>query len=548
MDKALIFYYLLGIALVLATSFSTYFLFTYYNLRLSTWVLCLFPICSVYMFFAQLLKYRSLHFYVDFSHWAKLLYSIAVTGKPWSMNVELLVPGTMNYLSVHFVPLIYILAMPFKVWPFAETIIVLNILLMISAAIPMYKLALTCQGDKRFALFMIVLLFWYPTFQYLVLYEFEMLRFSIPIILWMLYFWEKKKMACYYLFVLLAVLVREEVGLTIMMFGLYLLLIEKQRKTGLITALTGATAFIVITQIFMPALRDGTYQHIAMGSFSTLGNSIADIIKTIITNPIFALKTIFEPNSNLVVKFANLFMFFIPLLFIPLLAPALLIPILGNVGIGFLSGSLTHISYMLFYVSTIVPFILYAFIKGWPKFLKILPKAFRKKPSAKEGIDVSSGAMVTVLSGLLVTNIFFSPSPISLQFWSKDLRPAPFETQNHHYSAYIVTDHHRKVEEFVDMIPDSVIVAAPSFLAPRLFKKKGVVDLNQRESSIAKLDNTDNRHRVDYVLVDKASDNLDKWRFSYTTRKTFEYLEKNSANWKLAKADDGYFLYKRIAK
>ena len=275
MDKALIFYYLTGIVLGCGISFITYCLFTHYNLRLFTWILYLFSICSVYMIFTQLLKYRSLHFYVDFAHWAQLIYSIATTGKPWSLNVELLVPGTMNYLSVHFVPFIYILAIPFKVWPYGETIIILNFLLMISAVIPIYKLALTCQRDKRFALFIITLLLWYPTFQYLVLYEFEMLRFSIPIILWMLYFWEKKKMACYYLFVLLAVFIREEVGLTIMMFGIYLILIERQRKAGFITALTGIAAFIVITQMIMPALRAGYgYRHIAMSSFSAFGSSI----------------------------------------------------------------------------------------------------------------------------------------------------------------------------------------------------------------------------------------------------------------------------------
>ncbi|MCK4818333.1 DUF2079 domain-containing protein, partial [bacterium] len=397
MDKSLIFYYVIGIVLVLGVSFTTYFLFTYYNLRLFTWILYLFSIYSVYMFFAQLLKYRSLHFYVDFSHWAKLLYSITVTGKPWCLNQELFVPGTLNYLSVHFVRLIYVLAIPFKAWPFNETIIVLNFLLMISAAIPMYKLALICQGDKRFALFMVVLLFWYPTFQYSVLYEFGMLRFSIPIILWMLYFWQKKKMRGYYFVVLLAILVREEVSLTIMMFGIYLILAEKQRRTGLITALMGLGAFIVITQIIMPELRVGDgYQHIAMVSFSAFGNSVYEIITNTIKNPLLVLKTIFQP-----IKLANAFMFFLPLLFIPFLAPAVLIAILANLGVGLLSKSTTHISFMLFYLSPSIPFIFYAFIKGWPRFLVLLGRFPIWGNRVKRGNYIDSAAMVIVLSTLL---------------------------------------------------------------------------------------------------------------------------------------------------
>jgi len=498
------------------------------------------------MLFSQLLKYESLHYYVDFSHWAEIIYNISVSGKPLCPSQALSVPGTSNYLSVHFVPYIYVIALPFTLWPYAETIIWTNFILMMSSVIPMYKLSLACNDDKRFGLFMVCLLLFYPTFQYIVLYEFEMLRFGIPIILWMLYFWQTKKLKPYYLFVLLAVFVREEVGLTIFMFGVYLLLIEKERKAGLITALIGASAFGVITQIIMPSLRDGSYQHIAMGSFGLLGDSIGDMIKNIISDPIFVLKTVFQPDMKLVIKFANVFMLFSPLLFVPLLAPTVLIPILGNLGIGLLSASTTHISYMLFYVSSSIPFIFYAFIKGWPTFLKVLPKAIREKTGGKEVGDVSSWAMAAVLSGLLVINVFFGPSPISLQFWSKDLRPAPFNRRNFHYSVYEVTDHHGKVGKFVDMIPDSAIVAAPSFLAPRLFKKKGVVDLNQRESSIAKLDLTDDsKRRVDYVLADKASDNLDKWRFSYTTLKIFEYLRKNSSVWSLVKEADGYYLFKR---
>ena len=533
MDKSLIFYYLTGIVLVLGISFIAYFVFDHFKIKLPTWALCLLPICSVYMLFAQLLKYSSLHFYVDFSHWAQLLYGIAVTGKPWSLSVELSVPGTMNYLSVHFVPLIYVLAIPFKVWPFNETIIILNFLLMISAAIPMYKLALTCQGDKRFALFMAVLLLWYPTFQYLVLYEFEMLRFSIPIILWMFYFWEKRNMACYYLFVLLAVLVREEVGLTIMMFGIYLLLVEKQRKAGLITALMGLGAFIFITQMIMPALRGGDgYQHIAMGSFSAFGNSVGEIITNTIKNPLLVLKTILQP-----IKLANVFMFFLPLLFISFLAPAVLIAVLANFGVGLLSNSITHISFMLFYLSPSVPFIFYAFIKGWPKFLTMLETFPTKGYRIRQANDIDSAAMVAVLSALLIANIFFGPSPISLQFWVKNLRPAPFRTQNFHYSVYNITDHHRIVDEFCDLIPESAIVSTPHFLHPRLFKKRGAMIFPQLESS-------DGAVKAQYVLFDKTNNGLKRESPSYFNQGDFDLVEKDTENWKLVRSKDGYYLYK----
>lgn len=483
------------------------------------------------MLFAQLLKYRSLHFYVDFSHWAQLLYSIAGTGKPWSLNQELLVPGAMNYLSVHFAPFIYILAIPFKVWPYGETIIIINFLLMISAAIPMYKLALSCHQDKQFALFMVVVLLLYPTFQYTVLYEFGTLRFSIPIILWMLYFWQKRSMTAYYLFVLLAVFAREEIGLTIMMFGLYLTLFEKQRRAGLITALTGIVAFAVITQMIMPALRGGGYQHIGMGSFSAFGSSVGEIIINTIKNPALVVQTILYP-----IKLANVFMFFLPLLFVPFLAPAILIAILANFGVGLLSNSITHSAFMLYYLSPSIPFIFYGFIKGWPKFLAMLETFPLRGYRIKQANNIDSTAIAVVLSALLIANIFFGPSPISLQFWFKNLRPAPFKTQNFHYSVYKITDHHRISDEFCDLIPELAIVSAPHLLHSRLFKKRGTMIFPQLESS-------DGVVKAQYVLFDNTNNGLKNESPSSFTQLDFDLVEKDTEKWKLVRSKDGYYLY-----
>jgi uncharacterized membrane protein len=490
---------------------------------------------------AQYLKYLSLHFYVDFSHWMQALHNIVATGKPYCLNQDLIVLGTLNYLSVHFVPLLYVIAIPFKLWPYGETIIITNFLLMISSAIPLYKLSLHLSKDRLFALFMVVMLLWYPTFQYITLYEFEMLRFSIPIILWMLYFWEKRKIVPYFLCVLLAVLAREEVGLTIMMFGLYLL-VKRQLRVGLATAIIGLGSFVVITEIVMPALRTAnTTEHVAMTAFRDFGDTFGKVVWNAVSHPALTLTKILTP-----IKLANLFMLFLPLLFVSLLAPTILISVLANFGVGLLSCFDTHTSYMLYYLSPSVPFIFYAFIKGWPKLIAALERLTCKwghRPNA----DVNSAAMASVLFGLLTANIFFGPSPISLQFWSKNLRPAPFRTQNFHYSIYKVTDHHRKVEQFVKLIPDSAIVSAEQFLHPRLARKKAAMVFPQLES-------LDGKIKADYVFIDKnnpiktgASAVPGSWDgLRENPQHYYDPIEKDIVNWKLIKADDGYFLYQRV--
>jgi len=337
----------------------------------------------------------------------------------------------------------------------------------------------------------------------------------------------------------LSTLVREEAGLTVAMFGVYLFLFEKERKYGLATSIIGLGMFICITQFIMPGLRDSqNYEHIAGYWFSAFGNNELDMIKNVIVNPGLTLSAILHP-----IKIANLFMYFLPLLFIPFLSPAVLISVLANFGVCLLSGSITHTSYMLYYLSSSIPFIFFAFIKGWPKFLSLL-KAYADKYFDKPLFNIESAAMAVVFSGLIVTNIFFGPSPISLQFWFKELRPAPFRTQNFHHTVYKVTEHHRKIESFCGLIPDDSIVSAEQFLHPRLFKKKGVMIFPQLVSQ-------DGKTTADYVLIDKSNPIKTgggvpgSWNgLRDNPQYYYDLVEKDHLNWKMIKSEDGYFLYK----
>lgn len=531
--KGLYIFYAIGVFSVIGGSMLCNYIFRKFNCRkVFYWIVMLLIITSSYMLVLHYLKYRTLHFFVDFSSWTHLLYNVINSGKPLSFNEELLRPGCINYFSSHFVPLIYVLALPFKLCPKSETLIIMNFVLMASSVAPLYKLALHYDNDRRFGLFMAVLLLWYPTFQYTVLYEFDMLRFSIPIILWMLYFWESKIMILYFLFAALAVFVREEVGLTVMMFGIYLTFFKKESLKGLLTVLIGLGAFIAITEIIMPSLREaGNSNHIAIVYYEQFGKTPGEIITNILRHPLFALIKCFQP-----IKLANIFMYFLPLLFIPLLAPAVMISILVNIGVGLLSLSHTHTSYMLYYLSPSVPFIFYAFIKGWPKFLAILGNLM---PKHYPSVDIKYIAMMTVFSGLLLSSVFFGPSPISLQFWFKGIKPAPFKTQDFHRSAYRITDHHRKVEEICKLIPDSAIVSAHYFLFPRLFKKRGVLVFPH-------IQNLDGKIKANYVFFDKTNNSLTKKSNAYKTQCDFDIVEKDKNTWSLVKSEDGYFLYKMI--
>lgn len=534
MNCNLLIFYSIGIFSVIGVSVFANYNSLGNNIRSFSYFTYLLIALSIYMLFEQIFKFNTLHFYVDFSHWIQIFNTIAITGRPESLNEELLQPGSLNYFSAHFVPGVYVFALFFKIWPYSKTIIILNYLFMASSIIPLYKLSLLNNKNKQFGLFMSALLLWYPPFQYITTYEFEMLRFSIPIILWMLYFWEKKYLKPYFLFVILAVFVREEVGLTIILFGVYLFFMEKERRVGLATFMIGLVAFITITQLLMPFLKTGNYSHVAVGSFLAFGNSIPEIIVNVIIHPVKAIKIILDP-----IKMANIFMFLLPLLFIPLLAPKILICTLAFLAIGMLSAGYTHISYTLYYASPVIPFLFYAFIKGWPKSLRLL-SLVSEKWLKNPGINLDLSAMAAVLLGLIVTNIFFGPSPVSLQFWFKELKPVPFRTRSYHYSVYEITDHHKKAGEFTKIIPDSAIVSAQHFFHPRLFNKRAAMIYPHM------IESKDGLIKADYVLLDITNNGHRDDSPVSVNQKEIDRIAKDKTNWELIKSEDGFFLYRRI--
>lgn len=487
---------------------------------------------SLYLPVAQWFKYQSLHFYIDFAAWPELLQKISTSGYPISSIQGFLLGQSQvyNWLAVHFTPFLYVLALPFKLAPYPETIMVLNAIVMLSSIIPLYKLARLGREDRRFAYFVAVLFLWYPTFQYITLYGFEMLRFSIPILLWMVYFWERGRVSWYFIFAVLAILIREDVGLTVGMFGLYVLFFTKEKSKGFFTCVLGFGSVLFITNFVMPFFSSTPESNFILSRLvDHYGNTTLEIVKNMILQG-------GAPGSGWLnpVKWANIVMLFLPFLFIPFLASGLLLGTLASLGIGLISFTITHISYMLYYVSPAVPFILYAFIKGWPKLVRRLERIF-PSPFIEEALRTA------VLAGMVVSNIWFGPSPISLQFWSRDLRPAPFHTQDFHWSGYLITDHHRNINKFVSLIPDEAIVSAQEFAHPRLFKKKGIMLFPRLESD-------GGRVQADYVLLDITNNGLSsKSPIVYLiTEETFAGVINNPTVWKLINSDGEYFLYKRV--
>ena len=133
----------------------------------------------------------------------------------------------------------------------------MNFLIITFSIVPLWKLSRHLGFDKNMSLIWLVIFLWNVTIQYIAIYEFEMLRFSIPVFLWILYFLEQRKWGLFYVLLIVVLLIREDISLTVFMFGLYMCFFLKDLRRGLPIVTVSTIYFLIVTQWAMPALNKG---------------------------------------------------------------------------------------------------------------------------------------------------------------------------------------------------------------------------------------------------------------------------------------------------
>lgn len=497
---------------------------------------------SVYILIFQVLKLSTFKYYSDFAVWLELVSRI-IDGHGIISTLHQTSLGfgdTRNYLALHFVPLIYIIALPlYVIKNYALYLIVLQTFIMVSSTIPIYLFARDTFRDTKPGYLIAASFFFFPTIQYINLYDFEFLRMSIPLLLFSFYFLNKKRYGIYYLFLILALLVREEVGLTTFILGVYVFFIMKEKRHGITTSGISLFYFLLVTKGMMPYFAGNSsslHYHVASGNFSYLGNSPSQMLVYIISHPFTILANLFDT-----IKIANFLMYALPLLFMPFFSPSVFLIATGNLFLNFLSVSISHYSYILYYLSPSIPFFFLSATKGMKNVSNKGYSFFLARNifvSKSDHTKFTSAVMSSVFVASVLSTVFFGPSPLSIQFWNRDYKLAPYKTHNFHYTQYVRTEHHTKAFQFFPLIPDDAAVSAEHFFLPYLYKKKTLMQFPIFEGA-------------DYVLIDKTHPvkfgtiGVDPLEARKNPQQYYDMVEKDTGNWELVKEEDGIFLFKK---
>lgn len=252
----------------------------------------------------------------------------------------------INRIAIHFDPILAIFAPVYWIYPKPEVLLIAQTIIIAFGALAVYLIAVRSLKNKLFALIFAFLYLSYYPLQFANLFDFHAVMFLPALLLFAFYFIEIKKYKSAILFIIISLFTKENVGLTLLFLGLYLLFIKKEKILGSLISASSLLVFASLVFYVIPFFRQG--EHFALKYFSL---NLIDI-------PIKLLS---------IESFNYLIGLFSPLSFLVILSPIQLLIAFPEFLINLLSSYGNMRAFYFQYTSMLIPFIFIAAIYGFAK-------------------------------------------------------------------------------------------------------------------------------------------------------------------------------------
>jgi uncharacterized membrane protein len=264
----------------------------------------------------------------------------------------------ISRLGSHVDPVLAVFAPLWWIWPSPVMLLVAQVVIVATGAVPVYWLGMRWIGDWRIAVACAGTYLLYPPLLGMVLFDFHPVAFATPLLLWCIWAIEERHNALLGIFATLSVLTKEEVGIAVAGLGLWVLIHHRRPRVALYLIIGGlgwsAIAVGLIIPHFAPS---GASPFIAR--YGEFGTSTSSIAKSVVLHPVHALHLLAKGGRR-----AYVFDLLWPLLFLPLLSPLLLVGAVPELLLNMLTNDSAQYSIHFQYTAVITPFLIAAMIRG----------------------------------------------------------------------------------------------------------------------------------------------------------------------------------------
>lgn len=224
--------------------------------------------------------------------------------------------STGSHFGNHATFFSYLIAPIYALYQHAETLLVIQAILMGAAAVPLFFFARRHLGAWMGCAIAITYLL-YPPLHGAALYDFHYLPLG-PVFLWSsLYCLEARRDRWALLFIVLTISVREDVAVGLGIVGAYLVLGGGRPKAGLLVGALGAGAFVLLKLVVMPRFAGhDSFVYMYSGLLPSGESTFGGVLKTVATNPGFTFASLIERD-----KLIYVLELFVPLALLPFRRP-----------------------------------------------------------------------------------------------------------------------------------------------------------------------------------------------------------------------------------
>ncbi len=349
------------------------------KVKIVLWVFILAYI--IYFSYFTILRYQTLYaYYLDLGIMQQTVFNTyrAITNFDFSRILEQIEPFGLNpvkRMAIHNDIILAPLAFFYFIYASSATLLVVQAVVLGLGAWFVFKIAQMVFTKSKYqnllSLIFALGYLLYPPLEKANMFDFHAVTLATTFLLAMFYFWLKKSYGWSLLFVILALLTKEQVGLTTAFFGLYALFFQpknRQKNLRFPLLIIGLSLVWFALSIFViiPYFRGGQ-QHFALNYFGDFGDSPGQVLLGLFLNPLRLWQSLFRiPSWEYLRSLLG------PLGFLSLFSPLQLIIAAPELGINLLSTNSNLRNIYYHYSAVITPFVFISAIYGAKNAIRFL--------------------------------------------------------------------------------------------------------------------------------------------------------------------------------
>lgn len=349
----------------------------------------------------------------------------------------------LSHFAVHFSPALYVFLPFYFIFPSPVTVAVCQTAAIYSGIIPFLLIMKHRKLSPKIMCLLSVMYLANAAFSAGCLFDFHENCLLVPFLMWMFYFYEKKKIPLMFLFAVLTLMVKEDAFVYVCVFAVYIFIADKKYRLGSGLIVLACAYFLgacwYINNYGMGIMSD-RFSSMINGDEGLLG-----MVKTVLFNPAYSVRQILLTSDSDSEKLFYVVQIFAPLAFIPFFTKKkvrllLVLPVLLNLFTSYQYQYNISFQYS-FGITTLLMYLSVMNVQDM-------------KPKMKNILSVTAAGLATMMFFMLIV-----PNTVNdMKSYSKN------------------KEMYTEMNEVLDSIPDDASVGASTFLIPHMWDREVIYE------------------------------------------------------------------------